>query len=255
MSFSADPNRAFRIVTGVLKEALRASGRAGVVVSGGGPEEVLLLRWLDEAGISREAPSSTAVEGARLLLLGAGEGAPSPAPHGRGVAGNAGDPDVAAPILRADASAPEDDAFVPELDASTLQADASSLAGAALARARGLLHLGSSNKTCLLLSYALPIQPILPLGDLVASEIRSMTGSCTLPPCLRTASPEAVEAVDGALRAYLEEGFRLEDSLGGLTRPLRREVQVALDRARRAWHPLPMIPKLSRATLGLDLDL
>ncbi len=61
--------------------------------------------------------------------------------------------------------------------------------------------------------------------------------------------------VDWALRAYLQEDFDQENASGGLAEPTRRDVLVALAEARRARHPHPLIPKLSRATLGLDLDL
>jgi len=73
--------------------------------------------------------------------------------------------------------------------------------------------------------------------------------------CLRAASPKTMRDVDSALRAYLEEGFDQEDASGGLVEPTRRDVLVALAGARRARHPLPLNPKLCRATLDLDLDL
>jgi len=244
MSPYFDSNRAFRIVTGVLKEALRASGRSGVVVSGGGPEEAILLGWLDQAGIPRRVPSDAAVDAARMILLEAGEGAPLPSPP-------AGE-EVGKPILMPGEAAGSAHEADPEWD---LEAEASALAGAALARPRGLLHLGAANKSCLLLSGALPTQPVLPLGDVYASEVRSLAGSCTLPPCLRDASPGTLQDVDRALRAYLEEGFGQDEAFDGLAEPLRREVLAGLTRARKAWHPLPLVPKLSRATLGLDLDL
>jgi hypothetical protein len=266
MSPYFDSNRAFRIVTGVLKEALRASGRSGVVVSGGGPEEAILLGWLDQAGIPRRVPSDDGVDAARMILLEAGEGAPLPSPP---AAEGAPPP---SPIAREEAPLPSPPAgeevdkpiLMPGEAAGSaheadpewnLEAEASALAGAALARPRGFLHLGTANKSCLLLSGALPTQPILPLGDVYASEVRSMAGSCTLPPCLLDASPGTLQDVDRALRAYLEEGFGQDDAFDGLAEPLRREVLAGLTRARKAWHPLPLVPKLSRATLGLDLDL
>ena len=239
-----DPHRASRIVTGVLKEALRASGRVGVVVSGGGPEATILLSWLDRAGIPRNIPSDAALEAARTNLLAVWDGEPPASPQ---IGQRSGSPPLR--LGGAEGSTLE---AAPDWD---LEAEASALAGAALARPLGLLHLGTANKTCLLLSWALPTQPVLPLGDVYASQVRHLVGSCTLPPCLRDAPPGTLQDVDGALRAYLEEGFRQEEALGGLAEPLRREVLAGLARARKAWHPLPLIPKLSGATLGLDLDL
>jgi hypothetical protein len=214
MTVPFDPYRAFKIVTGVIKEALGASGRSGVVVSGGGPEEALLARWMEQAGIARVVPSDAAVEGAVAILLEVG--------------------------------------VFPD---RSLQGEASALAGSALARVQGLLHMGTANKSSLLLSDTFPTQPAFPLGDLYASEIRVMAGSCTLPPCLRGASDETVRAVDLALRAYLEEGFDQNEAFGGLEESMRQDLLESLAGARKAWNPRPLIPKLSKATLGLDLDL
>ena len=228
MSLSIDPHRAFRIIIGVLEEALRSSGRAAFVLSGGGPEERLLTTWLDVAGLSWQAPSLDSLQAAKRLLVGVGHD---------------GQPTVAAPR----GAAPERD---PDPDA-----EASALAGAALARASGYLHLGSANKTCLLLSAHAPIQPVLPLGDLYASQVRFLAGSCTLPPCLQHVPAEVLEGVDAGLKAYLEDGFHRHQALAGLPEAVHRKILDAQAAARRAWHPIPLIPKLSRATLGLDLDL
>jgi hypothetical protein len=226
MNLPMDHHRAFRIVTGVLEEALRSSGGTAFVVSGGGPEEGLLAQWLDGANLPWQAPSPRSLEAAKGLLAGGepgGQPPPGPGHH---------------------APSPWDPG--PE---------ASALAGAALARARGLLHLGTANKTCLLLSSRAPLQPVLPLGDLYASQIRSMVGSCTVPAPFRGAATHVVEGVDRALKAYLEDGHHRHDALSGLPEAVRREVLSGLAAARRAWHPIPLIPKLSGATLGLDLDL
>jgi hypothetical protein len=235
MSPSIDPQRAFRIVVGVLEEALRSSGRAAFVLSGGGPEERLLTSWLDRAELPWQSPSPDSLEVAKRLLVGVGRDGQPP------VVSPQGSP----PVVSPHGSPPEGD----------LHAEASGLAGAAMARTTGHLHLGSANKTCLLLSAHVPIQPVLPLGDLYASQVRSLAGSCTLPPCLQDAPAEILEGVDAGLKAYLEDGFHRHEALAGLPEAMHRKILDALAVARMAWHPIPLIPKLSKATLGLDLDL
>jgi len=222
MDTATDPTRAFRIVTGVVGEALRASRRAAVVISGGGPEETVLRGWLETAGIPWEPVTTAALEAARRVVVGS---------HGEASHGGRSP------------------------SGWSMEAEASALAGAAQARARGLLQLGTANKTCILLSPTAPPQAVLPLGDLYASEIQALAGSCTLPPCLQGVSQGIVQDVDLALRAYLEEGSDQGRAFAGLDAGLRLEILAALADARRAWHPLPLVPKLSRATLGIDLDL
>jgi hypothetical protein len=210
-----DATRPYRIITGVVREALRSSGRPGVVLSGGGPEEDLLRRWLREAGIPFVTPGPASVDRA-LELLGS--------------------------LLQQAGATME------------LAAEASELAGRARARAEGLLLLGSSNKTCLLLSPLPTSCEVLPLGDLFASQISELTGDSTLPPCLRNVSGERIRAVDKALADYYEEGYGEDRAFGNLESDLRRTVLSALTIARRGWHPRPLVPKLGNATLGLDLD-
>ena len=210
-----DPTRPYRIVTGVVREALRSSGRSGVVLAGGGPEEELLHRWLREARIPFVIPATASVERARELL---------------------------------------DSLHLPGGGTPESGMEASELAGRAHAWAEGLLLLGSSNKTFLLLSPIPTSCEILPLGDLFASQISELTGDSSLPPCLRHVSAERLRAVDKALADYYEEGYGEDRAFGDLESDLRRTVLSALTQARRGWHPRPLVPKLGRATLGLDLD-
>lgn len=207
-----DQNRPFTIITAVVRVALRSSGRSGVVVAGGGPEQTLLGEWLRKAGIPFVTPGEPALEQAQALLGSV----------------RIGDPEMAA--------------------------ESSGLAGWGLAWAEKLLLLGTSNKTCLLLSPTKPVQSVLPLGDIFATQVAELAGAATLPPCLRGVPPEEIRAVDEALGAYYEGGFGEDTAFDGLDLHLRDAVLSALAEARRGWHPRPLIPKLGRATLGLDLD-
>jgi hypothetical protein len=67
-----DRNRSCQIVIGVVREALRSSGRAGVALSGGGPEEALLGAWLEAARIPFTTPGESALGLAKGLLSSLG---------------------------------------------------------------------------------------------------------------------------------------------------------------------------------------
>ncbi len=225
-----DPERPFRIVTGVLREALRNSDRKGVVVAGGGPELRLLSEWIQRAGIPWEVPPPELVRGARALLDQGG-----------------------APVGEAGRAGRTDPTVDPGEEAAVWAA--TGLAGSALARGRHALLVGTESKTCLLLGYHPTGASILPLGDLYASEILAMAGGCTAPNPLRSYPPSTLLAVDRALRSHFEEGAGEETAFRNLPSPLRDAVGIALDRARGFWRPAPLIPKMGSATLGIDLDL
>ena len=63
-----DRLRPYKIITGVVREALRSSGRSGVVLSGGGPEQALLEEWFAKAEIPYLTPERSALGQARGLL-------------------------------------------------------------------------------------------------------------------------------------------------------------------------------------------
>lgn len=210
-----DPTGAERyrkIILGVVREALRATAREAVVVSGSGPEQALLRGWLDEGGIPVHEPTASE-EGLGVGLMGT-DGTP-------------------------------DHLFHPE---------ASALAGQALAWREGFLSLGTTNKTCLLLAPRQPIQAILPLGDVFASEIWDLAGAATVPPVLEGGTLADLRRVDQAVDSYYSGGVAADTAFGALPPALRDEVQKAWAFSRKGWHPRPLIPKLGKATLGLDLD-
>jgi hypothetical protein len=217
-------HRLFTIVVGVIREALRYSNRDSVIIAGGGPEAALLERWLEAAGIPFELPTQEFLEKTTEWLHEAGEAQPS---LGKG------------PSRR------------------HLDQEASELAAQALAFAHHeeSLLLGTANKTHLLLGYGPAHPPILPLGDLYASQILELAGGCTLPAPLTGMATEEISAVDSALRAYFEDGRSANEAFRGLEPGRARQIRQMLQESSRLWHPLPLIPKLGEATLGLDLDL
>ena len=222
MPDSVNSHRLYTIITGVIREALRYSGRSAVMVVGGGPEEALLERWLADAHIPFQVPPRKVTEQMLPILENLGTGN-----------GNLPGSSIGPALLQR----------------------ASELAGQAVASVQDLLLLGTENKTGLLLAFPTTVQPILPLGDLYASQILELSGGCTLPHPLRGISTEELSAVDSALRAYFEDGLHPEMAFGKLEPDRSQQIRNMLEESRKKWHPLPLIPKLGDATLGTDLDL
>jgi hypothetical protein len=109
------------------------------------------------------------------------------------------------------------------------------------------------NKTALLLSATLPPEPLLPLGDLWASEAAELAGGWSAPaPVARIAEAAGgIEALDDALRAYVDrrDPRGLDALPAGAAEAVRRV--LAAGRAAR-MHPA-VVPKLGARTLGVDL--
>jgi hypothetical protein len=114
---------------------------------------------------------------------------------------------------------------------------------------------GAETKTLLVLGHHPTGAAILPLGDLWASEVQELAGGCTVPAPFPSQTPTELMAADAALRACLEEGARESAALAGLPVRIRDAIAGALEEGRASWHPPVLVPKLGRATLGIDLDL
>lgn len=116
---------------------------------------------------------------------------------------------------------------------------------------QGLLPLGTTNKTALLLEDTPLPARVLPLGDVWATDVKRWAGGAALPAVLRGATAEEVVLAEHALRQYLEEGVAPGDAfnpLGSLAAPVR----AALDAAEHHRRGL-VVPKLERWTAGIDL--
>jgi hypothetical protein len=121
----------------------------------------------------------------------------------------------------------------------------------AVGAAEGLLTLGCTNKTELLLDPAPLPARVLPLGDVWASVLHGRLGSAALPPVLARATSSEVAAVDEALAAYLERGVPPAEAFAGLAL-LADPVLEALDRAQARRRGL-LVPKLTSWAVGSDL--
>lgn len=117
----------------------------------------------------------------------------------------------------------------------------------------GALAAHPGNKTALLLNAKLPPEPLLPLGDLWASEVAELAGAWSAPgPVMRIAEQAGgIEALDDALQAYVDR--RNPRGLDALPSEAADAVRRALA-AGRAERMYPMIvPKIGARTLGVDL--
>ncbi|HEX8245940.1 MAG TPA: hypothetical protein VF541_20670 [Longimicrobium sp.] len=117
----------------------------------------------------------------------------------------------------------------------------------------GAVTANPANKTALLLGGELPPEPLLPLGDLWASEIAELAGGWSAPEPVRRLAEQAggIEALDGALRGWTDR--RDAAAPGGLPPEAADGVMRALAAGRASrLHPR-IIPKIGTRTLGADL--
>lgn len=122
------------------------------------------------------------------------------------------------------------------------------------ARLADALPAHPSSKTELMMGGALPPEPLLPLGDLWATDVLALGAAWSGSAELRSIVDEAdgIETLDGALRRLVDR----RESIGwddGLPPAVRDRVKRAV-RAGTAWRRDPFIvPKLGSRTLGTDL--
>jgi hypothetical protein len=117
----------------------------------------------------------------------------------------------------------------------------------------GALAAHPANKTELLLGAALPPEPLLPLGDLYASDVEALCGGWSASAEVRALAEGAggVKALDAALRRWLDgrDPAGLDALPAGVAEQVKRRF-----RAGRATRLAPrIVPKLGTRTLGVDL--
>jgi len=118
----------------------------------------------------------------------------------------------------------------------------------------GALVAAATNKTAALLGAALP-GPVLPLGDLWASQVQALCGSWSGPPELQQLADRAggIEVLDAAL-ATLVDRRRPPHEAGALLAADAAGTLLALwERGRFARRRLGLVPKLGQRTIGVDL--
>jgi hypothetical protein len=110
-----------------------------------------------------------------------------------------------------------------------------------------------ANKTALLLGGELPPEPLLPLGDLWATEVAELAGGWSAPGEVRRMAALAggIEALDAALRAWADG--RDATALATLPAEAADAAAWALAAGRASrLHPRT-VPKIGTRTLGVDL--
>jgi len=117
--------------------------------------------------------------------------------------------------------------------------------------AEGLLTVGTTNKTELLLDPAPLPARILPLGDVWASVLLAHLGVASLPPVLAHATAEEVADAERALQDYLERGVDPDVAFGRMGE-VGRSLHSSLDAAETRRRGL-LVPKLTPWTVGCDL--
>ncbi|HVG43347.1 MAG TPA: hypothetical protein VM890_01415 [Longimicrobium sp.] len=109
------------------------------------------------------------------------------------------------------------------------------------------------NKTVLLLGGELPPEPLLPLGDLWATDVAELAGDWSAPPEVRRIAALAggIEALDTALRRWADG--RDAAALDALPAQAAEAVARALAAGRASRLNPRIVPKIGTRTLGVDL--
>jgi hypothetical protein len=117
----------------------------------------------------------------------------------------------------------------------------------------GVLAAHPANKTALLLGGELPPEPLLPLGDLWATEVAALAGGWSAPPEVADLAEAAggIEALDAALRRRYDE--RDPAAFDALPREAAARVRALLAAGLASRRNPRTVPKLGRRTICIDL--
>lgn len=117
----------------------------------------------------------------------------------------------------------------------------------------GALAAHPGSKTALLLGGALPPEPLLPLGDLWATDAAALAGGWSAPPEVAALAEAAggIDALDAALRGWVDG--RDPAALDRLPRDAAAGVRARLAAGRASRRDPRIVPKLGGRTLCLDL--
>jgi hypothetical protein len=117
----------------------------------------------------------------------------------------------------------------------------------------GALAAHPASKTALLLRGELPPEPLLPLGDLWATDVAALAGGWSAPPEVAEVAEAAggIGALDAALRGWIDG--RDAAALEGLPREAAGRVRAMLAAGRASRRNPRIVPKLGGRTLCIDL--
>ncbi len=110
-----------------------------------------------------------------------------------------------------------------------------------------------ANKTALLLGGELPPEPLLPLGDLWATDVAALAGGWSAPPEVLALAEEAggIEALDGVLRRLVDG--RDAAAMDALPPAVVERVRTILAAGSASRRYPQIVPKLGGRTLFADL--
>ncbi|HEU5210255.1 MAG TPA: hypothetical protein VFU06_12750 [Longimicrobiales bacterium] len=116
------------------------------------------------------------------------------------------------------------------------------------------LVAAASNKTAALLGGALP-GPLLPLGDLWASQVQALCGAWSGPRELQELAGRAggIDALDAALAMLVDRRRLPEEATAVLPDDAAGTLLALWERGRFARRRLGLVPKLGARTIGVDL--
>lgn len=217
--------RSAAIVGGVMRQALADAGAPLLVLlDDGSPEAILARDWC------------TAELGANFVALARGAG---------------GDREVDEAVLAGLAVRDMRGLETAVVEEEVLRLDARLIAR----NGDGGLLANPANKTALVLARRPVPEPLLPLGDLYASDVLALAGGWSAPAPVRALAKQAggIEVLDGVLRAHFDERRPLEEAVARLPEAARAAVAQAIEAGRFARRHVGLVPKLGPRTLGLDL--
>ncbi|HLM66902.1 MAG TPA: hypothetical protein VK358_05200 [Longimicrobium sp.] len=119
--------------------------------------------------------------------------------------------------------------------------------------ADGALPAHPASKTALLLRGELPPEPLLPLGDLWATDVAALAGGWSAPPEVVALAEAAggLGALDAALRGWVDG--RDAAALDRLPREAAEDVRARLAAGSASRRNPRVVPKLGGRTLCIDL--
>jgi hypothetical protein len=117
----------------------------------------------------------------------------------------------------------------------------------------GALAAHPASKTALLLRGELPPEPLLPLGDLWATDVAALAGGWYAPPEVAALAEAAggIGALDATLRRLIDG--RDAAALDALPREAAERVRTMLGAGRASRRNPRIVPKLGGRTLCIDL--
>ncbi|MEX0893364.1 MAG: hypothetical protein WEB88_14450 [Gemmatimonadota bacterium] len=128
-------------------------------------------------------------------------------------------------------------------------------AGPEAAAGGSVLDAHPADKTWLLLAGAPPTAALLPLGDLWGSRVAALASGWQAPPAVAALVERCggVDALDGALMAWIDGRAGADDALHGLPAGAASALREAFEEGRLHRRRAGLVPKLGGRTVGIDL--